>query len=74
MQGDELLPGRKNIVDCRARLRARNASGTHDYAASDAEFDLITSHFVAPTPEEGFTVIVHRDAQVPPHRPLNSGA
>ena len=45
---------------CRARLRERNASGTHDFAASDAEFDLITSHFVAPTTEEGFNVVIHR--------------
>ncbi len=29
---------------CKARLRARNAGGTHDFAASDAEFDLITSY------------------------------
>src|SRR5213075_1809228 len=46
---------------CRARLRKRNAAGTHDFAASDAEFDMITSHFVAPVPDEGFTVVVHRE-------------
>ena len=45
---------------CLARLRARNASGTHEYAASDAEFERFTSYFVAPTPEEGFDIIVHR--------------
>lgn len=45
---------------CRARLRARNAAGTHEFAASDAEFELITSHFAPPTPEEGFTVITYR--------------
>lgn len=45
---------------CKARLRARNARGDHDFAATDAEFDLITSYFVAPKPEEGFTVVVHR--------------
>lgn len=45
---------------CKARLRARNAGGAHEFAASDAEFDLITSHFVLPMPEEGFNVVVYR--------------
>jgi predicted kinase len=45
---------------CKARLRARNASGEHAFAATDEQFDLITSYFVAPKPEEGFDVIVHR--------------
>lgn len=45
---------------CKARLRARNASGDHEFAATDAQFDLITSHFVAPTPDEGFNVVIHR--------------
>ncbi|WP_157098741.1 AAA family ATPase [Novosphingobium rosa] len=44
---------------CKARLRARNALGEHAFAASDAEFNLISSHFVAPAPEEGFTVQIH---------------
>ena len=41
---------------CKARLRARNLSGAHPFETSDAEFDLITRHFVAPTAEEGFDV------------------
>jgi predicted kinase len=45
---------------CKARLRARNASGEHAFAATDEQFDLITSYFVASQPEEGFNVIVHR--------------
>jgi predicted kinase len=45
---------------CRARLHKRNASGTHDFAASDAEFDEITSHFVPPSSDEGFNVIVYK--------------
>lgn len=44
---------------CRQRLRARNAAGDHPYQASDAEFDLFTKYFVAPTADEGFNVIVH---------------
>jgi predicted kinase len=42
---------------CRERLRARNSSGTHDFAATDAQFDLITRYFVAPDESEGFTII-----------------
>jgi predicted kinase len=44
---------------CKARLRARNAAGTHDYAASDAEFDQFTSYFVEPGEAEGFRILVH---------------
>lgn len=46
---------------CRARLHRRNEGGEHDFAATDAEFDLITSYFVAPDKQEGFNVVVHRD-------------
>jgi predicted kinase len=42
---------------CKARLRARNAAGTHDFAVSDAEFDHIISYFVPPSEGEGFKVI-----------------
>ncbi|MDQ0395572.1 AAA family ATPase [Labrys monachus] len=45
---------------CKARLRARNARGEHAFAATDEQFDLITSHFIAPAPDEGFNVVVHR--------------
>lgn len=45
---------------CMARLRQRNASGTHGFTASDAEFDLITSYFVPPSEAEGFNVILHK--------------
>jgi len=45
---------------CKARLRARNAAGRHAFTVTDEEFDLFTSYFVAPMPEEGFDVIVHR--------------
>ncbi|MCU1752102.1 AAA family ATPase [Pseudomonas sp. 6D_7.1_Bac1] len=44
---------------CRARLRARNAEGDHDFAATEAEFDLITSYFNVPGAEEGLVVVVH---------------
>ncbi|GAB5341068.1 ATP-binding protein [Pseudomonas fluorescens] len=45
---------------CRARLHARNARGEHDFAATDAEFDLITRHFCAPSEAEGLLIEVHR--------------
>jgi predicted kinase len=44
---------------CKSRLRARNTAGTHDYAASDAEFDQFTSYFVEPGEAEGFQIVVH---------------
>lgn len=45
---------------CKARLRLRNAEGQHEFHVSDEDFALITSHFMPPTPEEGFHVITHR--------------
>ncbi|SDU96356.1 AAA family ATPase [Pseudomonas mucidolens] len=45
---------------CRARLHARNQQRDHDFAATDAEFDLITSHFRAPHPDEELVIRVHR--------------
>lgn len=47
---------------CRARLRARNDADTHEFAATDAQFDLITRHFAAPAPEEGFDIVFHRQS------------
>lgn len=44
---------------CRARLHCRNAGGEHDFATTDAEFDLITSYFQAPNSDEGLNVLVH---------------
>ncbi|THD37304.1 MAG: ATP-binding protein [Sphingomonas sp.] len=41
---------------CRARMHARNASGTHPYQVDDATFDQFTAHFVAPTDAEGFAI------------------
>jgi predicted kinase len=45
---------------CRARLRARNAAGAHEFAATDAQFDQITAYFVPPSAEEGLEIVVHR--------------
>ncbi|HBZ16990.1 AAA family ATPase [Pantoea sp. NPDC088449] len=46
---------------CKTRLHARNASGQHDFAATDAQFALISSYFVAPQSEEGFNVVTHSE-------------
>ena len=46
---------------CRARLARRNASSTHEYVVSEAEFDAFPRHFVPPTEAEGFETIVHRE-------------
>jgi predicted kinase len=42
---------------CRARLRRRNAEGGHEFAASEADFELITRYFEAPSPREGMNVV-----------------
>lgn len=44
---------------CRARLHARNAKADHDFAATDAEFDLITRYFQAPDASEGLDIVRH---------------
>ncbi|GBU14199.1 cell division protein ZipA [Enterobacterales bacterium] len=43
---------------CKARLRARNQAGEHDFSATDQQFDFITSFFVPPTEAEGFNIVV----------------
>jgi predicted kinase len=45
---------------CKTRLRQRNAGGQHEFTVSENDFDLISSYFVPPSPDEGFDVIVHR--------------
>lgn len=44
---------------CKQRLRARNATGTHEFQVSDDQFDRITSHFQRPSDVEGFNIVVH---------------
>lgn len=45
---------------CRARLHLRNQRAEHEFAATDAEFELITSYFCEPDEGEGLRVEVHR--------------
>lgn len=44
---------------CLARLRARNARGGHPFAVTEELFRQFTSHFVPPSPNEGFEIVVH---------------
>ena len=62
---DAGVPHRLHFLDvpddiCRARMHARNAAGEHEFAPTDAHFDLITSYFVPPTAAEGLEIVVHR--------------
>lgn len=46
---------------CKRQLRERNASEhAHEVMQDEATFDLITSYFTAPEPEEGFEIVHHR--------------
>ncbi len=44
---------------CKARLRARNASGDHAFTLSDEQFDQLSSHFVVPSEDEGLNIVRH---------------
>ena len=45
---------------CLQRLHRRNDDGSHEFTVSDAEFEEISSYFVAPTDAEGFDVTIYR--------------
>jgi len=44
---------------CRKRLRERNARGEHPFQASEQDYELFTSYFVPPEPNEGFNIVHH---------------
>ncbi|WP_430474887.1 AAA family ATPase [Thalassospira lucentensis] len=44
---------------CMQRLRARNLAGTHQFAASDAQFYQICAAFEPPSDDEGFDMITY---------------
>ena len=44
---------------CKERLRLRNEGSMHPYRVNEETFDLFTSYFVPPGPDEGFNVVVH---------------
>lgn len=45
---------------CLARLRARNASGDHPFAPTEADFHRFARHFEPPEESEGFHLRIHR--------------
>lgn len=53
---------------CKTRLRARNAGGAHDFAPTEADFDLFASYFVPPSETEDLVVLVH-DLETSASRP-----
>lgn len=44
---------------CLARLRERNRDGDHPFAATEEQFHRMSRHFVPPSPEEGFNLVMH---------------
>jgi hypothetical protein len=44
---------------CKERLRQRNDGGAHPYQVTEETYDLFTSYFAPPGPDEGFNVVVH---------------
>jgi predicted kinase len=44
---------------CKSRLVERNATGSHEYQVSEADFELFNSYVVPPASAEGFNVVVH---------------
>jgi predicted kinase len=44
---------------CKQQLHQRNSSGEHPFQVSDAEYEQFTRHYVPPTGDEGFRLIVH---------------
>ena len=44
---------------CKARLARRNASGSHEFQVSEAQFDQISKHYHRPQADEGFDMVVH---------------
>ena len=44
---------------CLARLKKRNATGAHEFAVTEAQYRQFTKHYVPPTAEEGFKLVIH---------------
>jgi predicted kinase len=44
---------------CKDRLRQRNISGEHPYEVDEPTYDLFMTHFIPPTSDERFNVIIH---------------
>jgi len=44
---------------CIARLQARNANGEHPFSVTMDQFHQVSKHFVAPSLDEGFNIVMH---------------
>lgn len=44
---------------CKHRLRKRNATGKHEYQASDDMYDMFAKYFSPPSNDEGFYIVRH---------------
>lgn len=44
---------------CLARLRARNAGGSHPFTLSEEQFHQLSKHFAVPAPEEGISIVTY---------------
>lgn len=44
---------------CLQRLKARNDAGDHPFSVTEAQFRRICQHIEAPSPEEGFNIVMH---------------
>ncbi|NRB00702.1 MAG: ATP-binding protein [Rhodobacteraceae bacterium] len=58
------VPHRLHYLDvpdevCLARLRARNAEGSHPFQPTEDMFRRFAKHFEPPEPGEGFTIVRH---------------
>lgn len=47
---------------CKKQLRVRSSNGNGDPLQDEATFDLLTSYFVTPQADEGFTIVHHEHA------------
>lgn len=59
---DRTGPSTATSTAGKARLRKRNAAGTHAFVVNDAEFDEIRRYFVPPSAQEGFETVVYLEA------------
>ena len=48
---------------CIGRLRTRNAAGDHPFATTEDQFAQFSKHFVLPTRDEGFDVVIHKTGE-----------
>ncbi|MEP2716717.1 ATP-binding protein [Pseudophaeobacter sp.] len=53
---------------CLQRLARRNAAGEHPFQTTEGQFHQFSKYFVAPIPEEGFSLVWHNKTSEPQRR------